>query len=563
MKSVGTAVLSNAEIANRLTSLAHLLAAQGENPFKVRAYRRAADTIRALGESVDELVRADADLTHLPGIGDAIAGAIREIVETGSLRKLETLRSTASPELAALSEHPRLDPRQVLRVYRKLSISSVDELREKLASGEIGGKLGPRVEHHVRQGLTEAREILLYDADAIVPEIRRFLLEKCGVIRAEVAGEVRRRVEVIGEISFLIETPDFAGVRAQLARFGGRTELIRSTEQRATFRLSSGVLLTVENAAARTWGLALIAATGADAHVAQLERRGLGRLTRSRDTLADEETVYRKLGLRFIAPELREGLDEIALAAKNRLPELVTLADIRGELHAHTTASDGAHTIEQMAAAARERGYRYLGITDHSQSLKIAGGLSETELAKQIRRVDALNKKLSGFRILKSAEVDIRIDGTLDYPDALLRRLDYTICSIHSRFALGKQAQTERLLRAMDNRHFTILGHATGRLLLRRPGYEIDLERVIAHARQRGCFFEINASPDRLDLRAEHARLAREAGVKIAVCTDAHSIRELDYLRCGIDQARRAGLRRQDVLNCLTWSELRRVFKRT
>jgi DNA polymerase (family 10) len=266
--------------------------------------------------------------------------------------------------------------------------------------------------------------------------------------------------------------------------------------------------------------------------------------------------------LSFIPPELREGLDEIELARENALPALVTLADIRGELHAHTTASDGANTIEQMARAAQKKGYDYLGITDHSQSLKIARGLPEEELWKQIRRIDKLNEAAADIRILKSAEVDILADGSLDYSDALLEELDYTVCSIHSRFGLGKAEQTERILRAMDNRYFTILGHATGRLLLKRPGYEIDVDRVIEQARANGCFFEINSSPDRLDLPWMQARLAARAGVKIAISTDAHSTGEYDLIRYGIDQARRAGLAKDDILNTRSWAELSRLIRR-
>jgi DNA polymerase (family X) len=241
---------------------------------------------------------------------------------------------------------------------------------------------------------------------------------------------------------------------------------------------------------------------------------------------------------------------------------LVTVKDIRGDLHAHSTASDGVDSIADMAEAAREHGYEYLGMTDHSQSLKIAGGVSIEDLRAQIRFIDKLNGKLRGFRILKSSEVDILADGSLDYPDAVLTELDYTVCSIHSRFGLGREAQTERIMRAMDNRRFSILGHATGRLLLKRPGYEIDVDRVIEHARQNGCFFEINSSPDRLDLSAANARLAAAAGVLISISTDSHSTGELDLIRCGLDQARRAGLQNKDVLNCLPWRKLERLFKR-
>jgi DNA polymerase (family 10) len=275
-----------------------------------------------------------------------------------------------------------------------------------------------------------------------------------------------------------------------------------------------------------------------------------------------EQALYSKFGLSFIEPELREGYDEVKRAAHGNLPILVTVKDPCGELHAHSTSSDGSDSIDQMAVAARDRGYEYLGITDHSQSLKIARGVSIEALRRQIRFIDELNGRLNGIRILKSAEVDILANGALDYPDDLLRELDYTVCSIHSQFSLDKKQQTERILRAMDNRYFKILGHATGRRLLKRPGYEIDIERIIAHAKQNGCFFEINSSPERLDLSAEHARLANAAGIKIAVSTDAHSTRELGFIRYGIDQARRAGLQKASILNCLPWPTLAGLFKR-
>jgi DNA polymerase (family X) len=558
------AALNNAEIANQLTALAQLLSAQRANPFKVKAYRRAAETLAGMGESVAELVGDGADLTQFPGIGPAISGAIKEIVESGNLRQLDTLRAEVGPEVAALSNYPRLDPKRVMRAYKKLGISTVEELQAKLESGELVKALGPRMEQHVRQAITLSEQILLYDADPIADAVRRFLLETCKVSRAELTGDCRRRVEVIAEISFLIDAPDFAAVVEKLGRYGGHAERVSASQERATFKLPSGILLTIELAPPKKWGAALIMATGSEAHLEQLATgsRDLSKLINGRETVLTEAAAYRKLGLSYIEPELREGGDEVERAARGPMPKLVTVEDIRGELHCHSTSSDGAHTIEQMAVGARKRKYDYLGIADHSQSLKIAGGVSEEDLWKQIRAIDKLNEILGGIRILKSAEVDILADGSLDYPDELLRELDYTVCSIHSRFGLDKAAQTTRVLRAMDNPYFTILGHATGRLLLRRTGYEIDIERVVAHAKQRNCFFEINASPDRLDLSAANARLARDAGIKIAICTDAHSVREFDFIRCGVDQARRAGLEKSSILNCLSWAQLKKAIKR-
>jgi DNA polymerase (family 10) len=350
-------------------------------------------------------------------------------------------------------------------------------------------------------------------------------------------------------------------VVARLERYGGRTPLVSSGKDNAVFALSSGVLLRLQLAGKKDWGLQMVACTGSKAHLKKLAAV-TGPLRELKGTFPSEQVFYRKLGLQYIEPELREGYDEVERAAKNTLPMLVTSKDIKGELHAHSTSSDGSDSIEDMAEAARERGYEYIGISDHSQNLKIARGVSIGDLWAQIKHIDKLNGRLRGFRILKSSEVDILADGSLDYPDDLLRELDYTVCSIHSRFGLDRQQQTTRLLRAMDNRYFNILGHATGRLLLKRPGYAIDVDRVVAEARKNGCFFEINSSPDRLDLSAENSRKAKAAGVLIAINTDAHGTGELPLIRCGIDEARRAGLEKTAVLNCLPWENLQPLFRR-
>jgi DNA polymerase (family 10) len=508
-------------------------------------------------------VRDQADLTAYAGIGEAIGGVIREIVLTGKLGKLEQLRSQASPEVASISDYPRLDPRRILRIYKKLGISSIDALREKLESGEVERVLGARIAQHARQGLTETHAILLYRADALHDSVEDYLIEKCGARQVQAAGDYRRRVEVIEELVFLVETADFTSLAARLERYGGSTPLLKSTKDSAVYALSAGVQLGVHAASAENWGLSLVRCTGSRRHWKKLTAAAGGWPTlRAKGPFPTEEALYHGCGLPVIDPELREGYDEVQRAVLGNLPVLVTANDIRGELHAHSNSSDGADSIDRMAAAAREFGYEYIGITDHSQSLKIAGGVPVDDLWKQIRFIDRLNTQLQGIRVLKSAEVDILADGTLDYPDDLLRELDYTVCSIHSRFGLDKTQQTERILRAMDNRYFNILGHATGRLLLKRSGYEIDIERIIAHASQNGCFFEINSSPDRLDLSAENARLANEAAVRIAISTDAHSTREFGTVRYGIDQARRAGLEKTSVLNCLSWGELGRLFRR-
>ena len=408
--------------------------------------------------------------------------------------------------------------------------------------------------------LLETHAILLYKAHDLRSAIEEYLLRKGHVGRIEAMGAYRRRVEVIDELAFLVETPDFSALARRVERYGGQTPLLQSTGTTALFALSAGVSLRIEATTRKKWGTAAIRSTGSKEHLEKLTAVTRISPFGSNAAFDTEAAFYNSFSLSYIEPELREGRDEVELALNGSLPVLVTESDIRGDLHAHSTSSDGSNSIEEMAAAARERGYEYLGITDHSPSLKIASGVSVEDLWKQIRLIDRLNSHLKGIRILKSAEVDILADGALDYPDEALRELDYTVCSIHSRFGLGKERQTERILRAMDNPSFTILGHATGRLLLKRPGYEIDIDRVVIHAKQNGCFFEINSSPDRLDLSADNARLAKLAGVKIAISTDAHSTREFQTIRYGIEQARRAGLEKASVLNCFPLTELTKLL---
>ena len=559
--------LSNAQIADKLVRLAQLLGSNRENFYKAKAYRRAATSVRSQSESLDEVVRQGEDLTKFPAIGAAIGSAIQEIVLTGALKKLDTLSVQTSPELLELADYPGLDPKRILRIYKKLAISSIDELRQMLETGAVESSFGVRMAQHVRQGLNATQAILLYRADALVPPIEEFLLAKCGAKRVDAVGDFRRRVEVIDEIPFLVETEDFMSTVEAMRRFGGGIPLLSIDDDEATFALPASVPARLIGSNGDRWGLSLIRRTGSIEHFSQLDSRakslnvaaGIDELVGS---LTTEEGIYAKLDLVYIEPELREGYDEVERAANGSLPALIRREDLRGELHAHSQSSDGAHSIEQMAAAARDRGYEYIGITDHSQSLKIAGGVSIEDLWSQIRYIDGLNQRLTGIRVLKSAEVDILADGSLDYPDELLKELDYSVCSVHARFGLGRAEQTERIMRAMDNRYFNILGHATGRLLLKRPGYEVDIDRIISHARQSGCFFEINSSPDRLDLSASNARKAREYSVKIAISTDAHSMQELDLVRYGLDQARRAGMDVGSTLNCLPWDELQKTLRR-
>jgi DNA polymerase (family 10) len=561
---------SNAQVAELLRRYAAVLALEGADRFKLKAYRRAADTLEGLTDNVADRVSAGDDLKALPGIGKAISAVIQEIVRTGRFGSLEKTSARLTPELAELATRPRLDAKKVSRIYKKLGISSLKELQERLDQGEIAVQLGQRMEFHVRQGLDERPRHLLYNVQDAAQRIETYLGGLPGVTNVAPTGSLRRKQETVGDLNFLVTGKSAAAVFKAFANFGAVTSSEPRGKRERLFKLSSGMTVALLWSPVKEWGLSLILATGSAPHVHDLEQRAKAKKTslapaalRERGVeLADERSVYQALGLSYVEPELREGRGEVPAAAKKKLPELVTQADLRGDLHMHTTASDGANSLAEMAAAARERGYEYVAITDHSQSLTITNGLTEKRLFQQIKNIDKLNAKLKDLRVLKSAEVDILEDGSLDYSNAALKQLDLTICSIHSRFGLNKQQQTERILRAMDNRYFNILGHATGRLLLKREGYELDMERILDHTVASGCFVEINSSPDRLDLSDENAKLARDKGLKIAINTDAHNIRELNFISAGIHQARRAWLSADDVLNALPLRQLLKTLKR-
>jgi DNA polymerase (family 10) len=561
---------SNAAVAELLRRYATALTLNSADRFKVRAYRRAAETIESLDDDVATLVARKRDLTSIPGVGKAISRTIEEIVRTGRFSLLDQALSKLEPEVLEIAARPALDPKKVLRVYKKLKINSLDQLRQRLDSGEVRELFGARMEYHIRRGLDDRPRMLLYEAEPLALRIEAHVRKIPGVTRVALAGSLRRKKDTVGDINFVVAGKSAASVFKAFSKYGAVKSAERRGKDQMSFRLSSGIGVTLTWSRPEEWGWQLILQTGSAAHLDDLRAHGTRRkidlsaegLSKKKIHASEEEQIYRSLRLHFIEPELREGRGEVEAGAARKLPSLVTLEDLKGDLHMHTTASDGANTIREMAEAAKTRGYQYIAITDHSQSLKITNGLSEKRLLQQIKNVDKVNTRLKGIFVLKSAEVDILEDGRLDYSNSVLKELDFTICSIHSRFGLNREQQTERILRAMDNPHFNILGHATGRLLLKREGYELDIDRIIEHAKQAGCHFEINSSPDRLDLSDEHARLAKEQGVKIAVNTDAHSIDELDFISAGINQARRAWLEPKDVLNTVSVAKLRKLFQR-
>lgn len=570
--------IHNADVAEIFNRIGDLLDIKGDNPFRIRAYRDGARTVSELSRSVAEMVEGEEDLKALPGIGKDLAAKIEEIVRTGSLSFLEKLEEEIPAGLVELLRISGLGPRKINALYTKLGITSLAQLREAVSRQKIRDLegFGEKTEQNIRKELdrlaASARRIKLSTADEIARPLLAYLREIKGVRLAEIAGSYRRRMETVGDLDILVVHVSGSPVMERFLDYDDVQSVVSHGPTRSSVLLKSGVQVDLRAVGAESYGAALLYFTGSKAHNIAVRRIAVKNdlkineygVFKGKKRVAGrtEEGVYKQVGLPFIPPELREDRGEIEAAAQDRLPNLLTLGDIRGDLHAHTTRTDGHAGLEEMALAARERGYEYLGITEHSRHVTVAGGLDADELRAHIRDIDRLNEQLEGIVLLKGIEVDILEDGSLDLPDDVLRELDYTVCSVHSRFNLPRDRQTARIIRAMDNPCFHILGHPSGRLINERPPYDIDMEQVIRAAAAKGCFMELNAHPDRLDLNDIHLKLARELGVKVAISTDAHSTEGLNSMRFGIWQARRGWLEPGDVLNTRSWPELKKIFRR-
>ena len=568
----------NSEIADLFEQLADLLEIREDNPFRIRAYRNAARVIRGHARSMSELVDAGADLAELPGIGADLAGKIATIVHTGKLPLLDQLRAKVPRPLVEMTRIEGLGPKRAKALYRALRIRSLEDLQRAARSGrirEIKG-FGARTEQLIGQRAARiastGRRIKLADAEDLVGPLVERLRAVDGVRAVEVAGSYRRRRDTVGDLDLVVSASRNApGVMDALVGHEDVAEVLAKGSTRGTVRLRNGVQVDLRVVNPASFGAALYYFTGSKAHNIAVRKLAIARglklneygLFKGDRSVGGrtEQDVFDAVGLPFIPPELREDRGEIEAARKKRLPALVEVTDIRGDLHCHTKATDGRDTLEAMARAAAARGYEYVSANDHTKRVSIAHGLDRRRLLQQVRAIDKLNAKLQGIVVLKSAEVDILDDGSLDMPDAVLKELDFTVCAIHSGLNRSREKQTGRILRAMDNPYFTILAHPTGRLINAREPYDIDLERVLTAARERGRILEVNAHPDRLDLDDEGCRMAKEAGVRLAISTDAHRVADLDLMRFGIDQARRGWLEPDDIVNTRPLAELRRILR--
>ncbi len=530
--------------------IAASLALKGDNPFRIRAFENAARVVADLPGDLDEAVRTGT-LAQAEGIGKASLEIARELVTTGRSSFLDELREKVPPGLLEMLHIPGLGVAKVRLIHDELHVDSLAELEEAAVDGRLAAlpRFGAKTAEKVRKGiayLRRSREFsLLHHARSEAEALCRALAGMEGVERVEIAGSVRRCREIIRDLDIVVlHSPDAReALVGSLGATPGVTELV-GNEGYVTLRFDSGVVADIGLTTALDFGLYWVRATGSTEHVGQLEARGLGP-----GPFPDEASVYRAAGLPWIPPELREGTGEIEAAAAATLPTLVERSDLKGLLHCHTNYSDGSTTVAQWADACQADGYAWIGITDHSGSAAYAGGLKAADVPRQHAEIDAVNAGLKGFRVLKGVEADILADGTLDYGPDVLDQFDFVIASIHSRFGMTGEEMTARVLHAMDDPRMTILGHPTGRLLLSRDPYPLDLERVLARAAERGIAVEMNADPHRLDLDWRMARRARELGVTMSIGADAHSVAGMANVAVGIGVARKGWLEAKAVLN--------------
>lgn len=536
--------------AHALSRIAAFLELAGENRFKVSAYRNAARNVAALG-AVDlrPLIRSG-ELAKVRGVGAATLNVITELAETGQSRYLEQLREQVPEGLLELMRVPGLSAEKIHLLHTELGVASLDDLERVATTGELRTVkgFGPKTSAKLLEGIAFVRsagtmKILphaLADANGFLAAVR----SHPGVSRAELAGAVRRSVEIVPHIDIVAACDDPVEVAQSFTRIDG---VSRASGEGAsvTIHFADATRLDLQCVRPADFTLAWWRATGSEAHVAAVETR-FPRAPRMAD---DESQIYAAAGLAYLPPEMREGRTEIDRASNGVLPRLIEAADIRGVLHCHTTWSDGVATIAEMAEAARARGWSYIGITDHSQAAFFANGVARERMLEQHDEIDALNATLGGFRVLKGVEADILVDGRLDYDDELLARFDFVIGSIHSRFKMDRDAMTERVLRAMDDPHMTILAHPTGRLLLSREPYGLDLDAVFEKAASVGVAIELNADPKRLDIDWRYLDRARELGVTIEIGPDAHSRAGLQWTDLGVMMARKGWIEPHHVLN--------------
>jgi DNA polymerase (family X) len=571
--------ITNAEIARIFEEIAELLEIGDENPFRVRAYRNAARTVEQSKIELGERVLRGEALPKLPGIGADLGNKIREIATSGSSELLERLQRSFPSGIAELLRLPGLGPKRVRSLHDALGVTSIADLKKALEGGRVDALpgFGPRLVKDwlsaIAKRASTPRRYLLSVAEQYASSLEAHLNAIPGVVEVTVAGSYRRMRETVGDLDLLVTTRTAADIADRFCSYPDVDQVLARGPTRSSVTLKSGLQVDLRVVPAESYGAALHYFTGSKAHNIAIRRRAQDRgllineygVFRGNDRIAGETeaSVFAAVGLPCIAPELRENAGEIEIAAEGRLPRLVEISDLRGDLHCHTKASDGQNTIREMALAAHAAGLSYIAITEHSKRLTIAHGLDAKRLEQQIEEIATVNREQGGIAVLSGIEVDILEDGTLDLPDAILSRLDIVVAAVHSLFSLPRDVQTARILKALDNPFVRVLAHPSGRLLETREPYDVDMHQIVRKARDRGAMLELNAHPERLDLSDAHCRMARDEGVLVALSSDAHSVEQLSNLRFGVGQARRGWLTADQIANTRTLPALRKILGRT
>jgi len=570
--------MENPEVAQAFDEIGDLLELQNANPFRVRAYRNAARTVRDLSESLSDIA-ADPErrLHELPGIGKDLADKIVTLLKTGTLPMLEELRGQVPAGVREMMKLPGLGPKKAQMLFQELKIDSCDALRQAAQEQRIRGLkgFGVKTEEKILQGLanlaTFGKRVYLAEAKVYADALTRHLQQAPGVAEVTVAGSYRRRRETVGDLDILVTCADAAKVMDRLAAYEAVAEVMARGETRMAIRLRNGLQMDLRVVPAESYGAALQYFTGSKDHNIEIRKRGVERhlkineygVFRGDKLVAGrtEEEVYKCVGLPWIPPELREARGEIELALAGKLPKLLELDDMYGDLHMHTTATDGRASLEEMVEAAKKKQYAYIAITDHSKRVSMARGLDAKRLREHWKSIDKLAAKTKGIEILKGVEMDILENGSMDLDDDVLKEADWVVASIHYGQNQPKEKLTQRLLNAIKNPYVHAIGHPTGRLIGQRKGYELDMDTIMKAAADHGTMLELNAQPSRLDLDDVALMAAKARGVNIVISTDAHAVEELANMEFGIYQARRAGLEAKDVANTRSLAQLRKMLK--
>jgi len=563
--------MKNRELAGLFEKMADILEFKGENPFKISAYRRASRIIGDLTQDIEEITERG-ELKNIPGIGEGMAQKIVEYLKTGKISKFEESRKGVSDELIAIMDIPGMGPKTLSMLHREKGINNISQLEKAIEDGSLMGLfgIGEKKIENIKRGILLLKQskgrMNLGVAFPVAKRIVEALRQKTGSKKIEWAGSLRRMKESIGDIDILATGPDKEKIVRAFTHLPEVKEVLASGETKASVIVEGGIQIDLRVVDEDSYGAALQYFTGSKGHNVHL--RGIAKakgikineygVFKGKRKIGgkDEKDIYRALGMDWMEPELREDRGEIEAAQEGRLPKLVQESDIKGDLHVHSKWSDGASSIEEVARAAQRRGYQYLAITDHSKSLRIAHGLDESRLMKQMEEIGRVNEKLKGFQILKGTEVDILAEGRLDFPEKVLEKFDMVVASIHSGFKQDRAKMTKRIIQAFENPYLHIFAHPTGRLLGARDPYEVDMDELIEAAKKFGKVLEINAYFERLDLDDILCRKAKEMGIQVAISTDSHHPDQMWMMSLGVAVAKRGWLEKKDVLNTLSLKEI-------